>query len=112
MNDINERLLKAKAALRYSYSDLEKLTGIPKSTLQRCFIGDTEKIPLDCILPICHALQLDAAELLGWKQINVVSDPLPMDTIVLSDEEKLLILSYRDASAERRKIVRNILMEM
>jgi len=108
MNDVNERLLKAKADSGYSYADLEKLTGIPRSTLQRCFTGDTEKFPLDIIMPVCNALHLDAVELMGWTSPVVVSATMPADGLVLSDEEKLLVLKYRDAP----RVIQEAIMRM
>ena len=51
----------------YSYPELERMTGIPKSTLQRYFTGETEKIPLSSLEKIAKAFDVDPAYLMGWK---------------------------------------------
>lgn len=43
-----------------SYPELEKLTGIPKSSLQRYATGATKKIPIDYMEKIADALNIDA----------------------------------------------------
>lgn len=64
--EIAAKLLAAFNESPYSYGDLAKLTGIPKSALQRYITGDTEKIPMDRLREICGRLGLDVAELIGW----------------------------------------------
>lgn len=49
-----------------SYPELEKLTGISKSSLQRYATGATKKIPIDCIEKIAEATHTDAKYLMGW----------------------------------------------
>lgn len=51
----------------YSYADLEKLTSYSRSTLQRYFTGNTEKIPLDLIEEIAPIFGVTAAYLAGWE---------------------------------------------
>lgn len=43
-----------------SYPELEKLTGIPKSSLQRYATGATKKIPIDYMEKMADALNIDA----------------------------------------------------
>lgn len=68
MDEIAKRLLSEYINSGYSYPDLEKLTGISKSTLQRYFTGETEKIPLSSLERIAKAFNVDPAYLMGWKQ--------------------------------------------
>ena len=49
-----------------SYYELEKLTGISKSTLQRYETGNIEKVPIDRIETIAHALGVEPSYILGW----------------------------------------------
>ena len=42
-----------------SYPELEKLTGIPKSSIQRYATGYTKKIPIDCMEKLADALNID-----------------------------------------------------
>lgn len=51
-----------------SYGELAKLTGIPKSALQRYATGETVKIPLDRIEAIAKATNVKASQLLGWNR--------------------------------------------
>lgn len=67
MNEIVDRILAEYTNSGYSYPELERLTGIPKSTLQRYFTGETEKIPLSSIEKIAKAFGVDPAYLMGWK---------------------------------------------
>lgn len=46
-----------------SYPELEKLTGISKSSLQRYATGATKKIPIDCLEKLAKVLNLDPAYL-------------------------------------------------
>lgn len=52
----------------YSYADLEKVTGISKSSLQRYATGETKKIPIDCIEKIATATGTSAKYLMGWEE--------------------------------------------
>ena len=49
----------------YSYGDLAKITGIPKSALQRYATGQTT-VPIDRVELIANALGTTASSLLGW----------------------------------------------
>lgn len=49
MSDYSARILPLIEQKNVSYSELAKMTGIPKSALQRYATGETEKIPLDRI---------------------------------------------------------------
>ena len=67
MDEIAKRILAEYTKSGYSYPELERLTGIPKSTLQRYFTGETEKMPLSSIEKIARAFEVDPAYLMGWK---------------------------------------------
>lgn len=68
MDEFAKRLLSEYAKAGYSYPELERMTGIPKSTLQRYFTGETEKIPLSSIEKLAKAFEVDPAYLMGWKE--------------------------------------------
>ena len=68
--NIKAAILKSKR----SYVELEKITGISKSALQRYATGDTKKIPVDCIEKIAKATDTSVQELLGWE--TPTSDPV------------------------------------
>lgn len=71
MNEIARRIRAAIEQKGYSYGELAKLTGIPKSAIQRYATGETGKIPLDRLKILATALDCDAAYLMGWQEMQV-----------------------------------------
>lgn len=51
-----QRLNAAIEKSGLSYPELEKLTGISKSSLQRYATGTTKKIPIDCLEKLAKVL--------------------------------------------------------
>lgn len=51
-----------------SYQELEKLTGIKKSSLQRYASGATTKIPLDVIEKLSVTFNVSQEYLMGWEE--------------------------------------------
>ena len=68
MSDINERLHWSIVFSGYSYGDLARITGIPKSAIQRYATGETEKIPLDRLEKLADAMHISAQYLMGWDE--------------------------------------------
>lgn len=68
MSDYSKRIKQAIDDSKLSYGDLSKITGIPKSALQRYATGETEKIPLDRLELIAEATKVNTAYLLGWTE--------------------------------------------
>ena len=66
--NVNERLKYIRNKKNISLSELSKMTGIAKSTLQRYETGSTRKIPLEAISIIEKSLFLDAGYLMGWSK--------------------------------------------
>ena len=58
---------------------------------------------------LSRALHLSPADLIDTEDVTIVSATLPSDGFTLTDEEKLLVLAYRDASQETQAIVMKIL---
>lgn len=79
---ITDKLLSLMKEKNYSYADLEKLTSYSRSTLQRYFTGNTEKIPLDLIEEIAPIFGVTAAYLAGWE------DDLPSYPGIMPVEKK------------------------
>ena len=77
LNDISMRLLEAVKNSNYSYGELSKLTGIPKSAIQRYATGETEKIPLDRLQALAPVLGTTAEHILGWDTQPPVPPPDP-----------------------------------
>lgn len=66
MNDISQRILALVVEKEMSYGDMAKITGIPKSALQRYATGQTEKIPMDRLALIAKCLGVKTEYLMGW----------------------------------------------
>ena len=117
MSEISERLYAAIVNKGYSYGELAKLTGIPKSAIQRYAIGETEKIPIDRLELLASSLGVSSAYLMGWEddlktlaeetvqhnEIIEAFDSLPPElrTYALNQIKELARLSKsQDGSAE------------
>lgn len=68
MQEIIQRLKDAIEKSNLSYSQLERLTGIAKSSIQRYATGQTKKIPIDNLKSIAAACGVSAEYLLGWDE--------------------------------------------
>lgn len=98
--EIAAKLLKAFEESEYSYGELSRYTGIPKSALQRYITGDTGKIPMDRLRLICEKLDLDTAEVLGWDSLqDGESGNLPPDFEKAATKAAEILVQYRISSA-------------
>lgn len=68
MSDISKRLFQEITSKGYSYGDMAKLTGIPKSAIQRYATGETEKIPLNRLEKMASVLNISTGYLMGWEE--------------------------------------------
>ena len=68
MSEQAERLLKVITDSQLSYAQLEKMTGIAKSSIQRYATGTTKKIPVDAVKLIADATNASAAWIMGWEE--------------------------------------------
>lgn len=68
MSEVSERLMNAIKEKGISYGELSKLTGIPKSVLQRYATGYTNKIPVVKLKIIARALNVEISDLLDFQQ--------------------------------------------
>ena len=91
-----------------SYQELEKATGVKKSSLQRYASGATTKIPLDVIEKLAKAFHVSQEYLMGWSEDPAHS---PSHTkknspteLELSEGERMLIKVFRQIPAEQRKV--------
>ena len=76
-------ILRLKECIEKSgltYMELEKKTGIAKSSIQRYANGSTRKIPIDAIQAIAKAVDVPATYIMGWEQ-NVT--PLSNDNVFM-----------------------------
>lgn len=77
MSERSQKILNLINKSGLSYGELAKITGIPKSALQRYATGETEKIPIDRIELLAKALNCTAAYLMGWeKEKSHIGEPI------------------------------------
>lgn len=84
-----------------SYQELEKTTGIKKSSLQRYATGTTAKIPLDVIEKLSKAFNVSQEYLMGWKDDKTNSP----EELKLTEGERLWMELYHRLSHETRKVL-------
>ena len=66
MLDEVKRMKQAVTKAGLSYMELEKLTGVSHSTLQRYLTGKTNRIPIPAVEKIANATGVSAAWIMGW----------------------------------------------
>lgn len=71
----SERIEAAIQQSRLCYAELERITGISKSALQRYASGKTKKIPVDCIEKIAAATNTSSRYLMGWEDDQPSDEP-------------------------------------
>ena len=77
----SERIKKAFEDSGKSYVELEKTTGISKSTLQRYANDLTDKIPLRAVQTIAEKLNISASYLMGWIENDYYSERNNVDVV-------------------------------
>lgn len=82
MDERAKRISEAITKSGLSYPELEKITGISKSSLQRYATGVTKKIPINSIESIAQATGTDARYLMGWEDTNTTQPNLTTVTPV------------------------------
>ena len=83
-----------------SYQDLERQTGIKKSSLQRYASGATTKIPLDVIEKLSVAFNVSQEYLMGWD--DKTNSP---DKLALTEGEQVLIDLFKQVPEDKQKLV-------
>ena len=88
-----------------SYQELEKTTGIKKSSLQRYASGVTTKIPLDVIEKLSKAFNVSQEYLMGWSEDIKKEEKNSPDEPKLSEGEKMWLELYHRLSDETRDVL-------
>lgn len=100
MSTRSERIKALVEESNMYYQDLEKLTGIKKSSLQRYASGVTTKIPLDVIEKLSAAFNVSQEYLMGWdEKKDSPSDP------ELTEGEKILLDLFRRVPEDKQQMV-------
>lgn len=83
-----------------SYQELEKATGIKKSSLQRYASGVTTKIPLDVIEKLSVTFHVSQEYLMGWEEKK--NSPSEAQ---LTEGEKVLLDLFSKVPADQQQLV-------
>lgn len=97
----SERIKALVEGSNLSYQDLEKLTGIKKSSLQRYASGVTTKIPLDVIEKLAAAFNVSQEYLMGWDEQKNISPTEPQ----LSEGERMLLDLFKRVPEDKQQLV-------
>lgn len=94
MLEESKRIEIAIKASGLSYMDLEKITGISHSTIQRYAVGKTDRLPLSAIMKLADALNVSAPWIVGWDDLSSN----------LTSHETKVITAYRDQPEIQPKV--------
>ena len=83
-----------------SYQDLEKMTGVKKSSLQRYAAGVTTKIPLDVIEKLANTFHVSQAYLMGWDEEKISPSELQ-----LTEGEEMLLDLFNRVPEDKQQLV-------
>lgn len=114
MNEISQRLLHVITNSKLSYADLERKTGIAKSSIQRYANAKTKKIPIDVVKLIADATNSSAAWIMGWsdeesfKKNDAISDIFVR--LRKDDDFREVVSSLYNLSPEQLNAVKNFLL--
>ena len=101
----SERIKALIEQSKLSYQELEKKTGIKKSSLQRYASGVTTKIPLDVIEKLSITFGVSQEYLMGWSESEKKTSP---DKVALTEGEKVWLELYHQVSQETREVLINV----
>ena len=102
MSTRSERIKLLIEQSEQSYQELEKTTGIKKSSLQRYASGTTAKIPLHVIEKLSKAFNVSQEYLMGWSDDKKAIAP---DKQKLTEGEKMWMDLYYKLSNETREML-------
>lgn len=92
----SERIKALIEKSKKSYQELERLTGIKKSSLQRYASGVTSKIPLDVIEKLSKTFNVSQEYLMGWEEKNSPEEPK------LTKRERMVLEIFRKIPEDRQ----------
>ena len=102
MSTRSERIKALIEQSKLSYQELEKITGVKKSSLQRYASGTTAKIPLDVIEKLSRTFNVSQEYLMGWSDSKKANTP---EKQKLSEGEKMWMELYHKLSNETREML-------
>lgn len=100
MSTRSERIKLLIEQSEKSYQELEKITGIKKSSLQRYASGVTSKIPLDVIEKLSSAFNVPQEYIMGWEEKK--SSPSEPQ---LTEGERTMLELFRLVPEDKQQLV-------
>lgn len=100
---IYERIKERRKILGLSADDVAKALGVSRATIYRYESADIEKLPTSTLEPLARVLKCSPSYLMGW------SAPETDLCFSLSDDEKHLILKYRELAQEDKNMINRML---
>ena len=109
---MNEKAMRIKELILQSgktYQELETVTGVKKSSLQRYASGVTTKIPMDVIEKLETAFNVPRGYIMGWAEkpadelqgLGAMAAQVLMDQDALEMAQDYMTLSQADRAAVR-----------
>jgi transcriptional regulator with XRE-family HTH domain len=99
----SERIKSLIEQSKRSYQELEKITGIKKSSLQRYASGVTTKIPLDVIEKLSITFGVSQEYLMGWSDCE--EKEVSPEQVQLSEGEKVLLDLFKKIPEDQQRLV-------
>lgn len=103
MTDIKSIISRLRESVEnsgFSYVELQKRTGIAKSSIQRYVSGTTKKIPIDAVQAISKAVGVPAEYILGWENPNKYLSPTITDDVVTFPVLGRIAAGYEEVAIE------------
>lgn len=112
---MNEKAKRIKELILQSgktYQELEVITGVKKSSLQRYASGVTTKIPMDVIEKLETAFDVPRGYIMGWteKPAEELQNMGALAAQMLMDQDAMeMIVEYMAMSETDRRVVRDFM---
>lgn len=109
MNERAARIKKLIEGSGKSYRELEELTGVTRSTLQRYATGTTSKIPMDVVQKLEEVFNVPRGYIMGWdekpaeelQEMGALAAQLLLDQDAMEMAREYMRLSDADRYAVR-----------
>lgn len=109
MNERAQRIKQLVDASGKTYQELEQLTGVKKSSLQRYASGVTTKIPLEVIEKLEAAFDVPRGYIMGWTEqpaeelqdMGALAAQVVMDPAAMEVMRKFMAMEESDRQAVR-----------
>ena len=105
----SERIKSLIEQSQKTYQELEKITGIKKSSLQRYASGITTKIPLDVIEKLSNTFGVSQEYLMGWiDEPTATQKKSPSKDATLTDGEERWLALYKKLPETSQQLLINV----